>query len=117
RRVVIKLAVPDLLAKDLAESVNILGLSCVFESHKTHHRNWANPRKILFGKREELIKKMASVMSEGQKTNPQFPPSHSPAVSRGILKEEKSNDSGSTASSASAPGSGSNTSTASLQKK
>ncbi|CAG8741017.1 17936_t:CDS:1, partial [Racocetra fulgida] len=66
---------------------------------------------ILFGKRERVIKKMATVMSKVQKTNPQFPPSHSPVVSRGILKEEKNNDSGST------PGSGSNTSLLHLRRR
>ncbi|CAG8790026.1 11314_t:CDS:2, partial [Cetraspora pellucida] len=104
--------------------------------------NWDNPGRVrvqLFNEqkiplnsniqtRKELIKQVSSTMSEVQKNNPQqFPPNHSPAVSRGILKEGKSNDSGSTASSTSAPvtgqatsGSGSNTSTtstASPQKK
>ncbi|KAF0371058.1 signal recognition particle, SRP19 subunit [Gigaspora margarita] len=138
RRVVRELAVPNPLAKDLAESIKILGLSCVFEPHKTHPRNWINPGRVrvqLFNEqkiplnnniptRKELIKQAASVLSEVQKNNPQqFPPSHSPAISRGILKEGKSNDSGSTASSSTsvtgqaASGSGSNTSTASPSKK
>ncbi|CAG8539897.1 3885_t:CDS:2 [Dentiscutata heterogama] len=46
RRVVRELAVPNPLAKDLAESIKILGLSCVFEPHKTHPRNWGNPGRV-----------------------------------------------------------------------
>ncbi|CAG8502673.1 391_t:CDS:2 [Scutellospora calospora] len=135
RKVIRELAVPNPLAKDLAESVKTLGLSCVFEPRKTHPRNWANPgrvrvqlfndQKIPFNSniptRKELIKQVASVMSEIQKNNPQqFPPSHSPAVSSGILKEGKSSDTGSTSSSTSTPVTGqasSSISTASSSKK
>ncbi|RHZ81497.1 hypothetical protein Glove_120g120 [Diversispora epigaea] len=108
RKVVKDNAVQNPLAKDIAESVKMLGICCVFEPHKTHPKDWANPGRVRvqlfteFSKpfindiptRKELIKRVAKILSEIQGENPQkFPPSHSPAASSGILlKETKSSD-------------------------
>ncbi|CAG8504513.1 2736_t:CDS:2 [Diversispora eburnea] len=100
RKIVKDNAVQNPLAKDIAESVKMLGICCVFEPHKTHPKDWANPGRVrvqLFTEfSKPFIKEIptiAKILSGIQAENPQkFPPSHSPAASSGILKETKSSD-------------------------
>ncbi|CAG8477039.1 4418_t:CDS:2 [Acaulospora morrowiae] len=114
RKVRADIAVPNPLAVDIAESVKTLGVSCVFEPRKTHPTDWKNPGRVrarLFTElkkpsmddiptRKELIKRVAELLPEIQKKNPQqFPPPHSPAISNGASKETKTPDAGATSSS------------------
>ncbi|KAG9294879.1 hypothetical protein G9A89_003219 [Geosiphon pyriformis] len=137
RRVIREQAVPNPLAKDLAEAVKELGLSLLYEPQKTYPRDWQNPGRVRVGlkirevladqlipTRKELIKRVNALMPAIQAKNKQeFPPKNSPAVFSGALKDGGGGSGGgpvtTAASSASSTAAVSNTSSssASVTKK
>ncbi|CAG8621170.1 16390_t:CDS:2 [Rhizophagus irregularis] len=131
RRVSKDIASPHPLAKDIAEVVKNIGINCLYEPHKGHPCDWENPGRVrvqLFNEDKtpfkseiptQLIKRVASSLPEIQKINPQqFPPSHSPAASSGMLKEGKGGgDVGSSNTSATTSGQSISSASGSSKKK
>jgi len=53
RRVGKKHAIPNPLAREIVDAVQMLGLNIVFEPEKTHPKDWSNPGRVRILIREE----------------------------------------------------------------
>lgn len=53
RRVGMENAVPNPLARDLVDAVQMLGLKTVFEPGKLHPKDWSNPGRVRVGLKEK----------------------------------------------------------------
>lgn len=77
RRVGKKFAVPNPLAREIVDAVQLLGLDTVFEPGKTHPKDWSNPGRV-----RVLVKENGSARNRAvQNSRFYFLRSHTPFVS------------------------------------
>lgn len=67
RRVGHELAVPNPLAREIVEAVQLLGLDTVFEPGKMHPKDWSNPGRV-----RVLIKEGGRMRNRGVKNSEYF---------------------------------------------